>query len=236
MNNMGILVFHQGWGDIFNCLALINYYCKLYDKIILIIREDSKELINFYTNNLLNIYIIFISLDSFDNLSCFSNIKNTDFIGIGYHDSYRNDKYKCKFRFIDECFVKGFYIPYDIPYMIRIDNFEFDRDYTLEDKTYQTFINKYGNNYILYHEVIETDEKDKPLVNLNRLTNIFFDYIKVLENACEIHLLDSSWGIFIYLLDCKYKIFNNKKIVFYEKRGYYRMFEEPIKLNNWIIK
>ena len=50
------------------------------------------------------------------------------------------------------------------------------------------------------------------------------------------HLLDSFWGVFIYLLDAKYKLFKNKKITLYVKRGYYKMFTEPVKLDNWIIK
>jgi predicted RNase H-like HicB family nuclease len=56
-----------------------------------------------------------------------------------------------------------------------------------------------------------------------------------LENALEIHLLDSVWGAFIYQLDAKYNLFQNKKIFLYAKRGHIRMFKEPIKLKNWII-
>jgi hypothetical protein len=63
----------------------------------------------------------------------------------------------------------------------------------------------------------------------------FFDYIKVLENAIEIYLLDSIWGAFIYQLDAKYKLFQNKKIFLYAKRGYRKMFEEPVRLENWTI-
>jgi hypothetical protein len=59
--------------------------------------------------------------------------------------------------------------------------------------------------------------------------------IKVLVNAIEIHLLDSSWGAICYLLDAKYKLFQNKKIYLYANRGYSKMFIEPIKLDNWIL-
>ena len=34
-----------------------------------------------------------------------------------------------------------------------------------------------------------------------------FDYIKIIENAQEIHLLDSVWGTLIYQLDAKYNLF-----------------------------
>ena len=87
----------------------------------------------------------------------------------------------------------------------------------------------------MYHEVIENYYQNYPIINLNGISNIFFDIIKILENAIEIHLLDSVWGAFIYQLDAKYKLFHNKKIFLYAKRDYRKMFEEPIKLENWII-
>ena len=35
MDKKGFIYFHQGWTDIINCLALINYYCERYNKIYL---------------------------------------------------------------------------------------------------------------------------------------------------------------------------------------------------------
>jgi hypothetical protein len=238
----GILLFHQGWTDIINCLALINYYCNIYDKIYLIIREESKELINFYTNNITNLCIFYEELQNIDsnnihiaNKYTNVNFQNTDFLVNGMYDFCRKDNYINKFKSIDGCFVKRFYESYDIPYITRINKFEFNRNYKLEEEIYQNFINLYGNDYILYHEIIENYDKDKKIVNLNGISNFFFDFIKILENAIEIHLLDSVWGSFVYQLDAKYNLFKNKKIFLYAKRGYRKMFEEPVKLNNWII-
>ena len=132
-------------------------------------------------------------------------------------------------------FVTKFYTDYEIPYITRINDFTFNRDRKLEENKYNEFINKYGKKYILYHEVIENYDKNKKIVNLNGISNIFFDMIKVLENAIEIHLLDSVWGALIYQLDAKYKLFKNKKIILYAKRGYHEMFSVPIKLDNWEI-
>jgi hypothetical protein len=243
MNKKGILYFHQGWTDIINCLGLINYYCNLYDSIYLIMRNDSKELIDFYTKDIKNIQILYEDKKNIDEngflfvINKYNNIdlQNCIFLGVGCHDKSRKDQYNAKFRFIDGCFVKGFYESYDIPYIKRIDNFEFTRNYDLEKKTYNNFINLFGTEYILYHEIIEKYDKNKRIVNLNGMSNVFFDYIKILENAIEIHLLDSIWGAFIYQLDAKYKLLQNKKIFLYTKRGYKKMFEEPVKLDNWII-
>lgn len=239
----GILYFHQGWTDIINCLALINYYCKLYDKIYLIMREDAKELVNFYTKNIKNLEIFYeekinINVNGISfviNKYKKLNLENNDFIGIGCHDHLRNDKYKNSINKTCGFFVTKFYTDYEIPYITRINDFTFNRDRKLEENKYNEFINKYGKKYILYHEVIENYDKNKKIVNLNGISNIFFDMIKVLENAIEIHLLDSVWGALIYQLDAKYKLFKNKKIILYAKRGYHEMFSVPIKLDNWEI-
>ena len=239
----GILYFHQGWTDIINCLALINYYCNLYDKIYLIMREDAKELINFYTKNIKNLEIFYeekkninkdgipFVVNNYKNL----DIQDNDFLGIGCHDHLRNDKYKNANKKTCGFFVTKFYTSYEIPFITRINDFTFNRDRKIELNKYNEFINKYGKEYILYHETIEKYDKNKKIVNLNGISNIFFDMIKVLENAIEIHLLDSVWGALIYQLDAKYKLFQSKKIILYAKRGYHAMFSVPIKLDNWEI-
>jgi hypothetical protein len=241
----GLLYFHQGWTDIINSIALINYYSRLYDNIYLLMRSEAKEIVDFYTRTLTNIKIIYIPKNKINcvpdvfNYLRLSNYNQVDFLEkslhrlfIGCHDNYRNDLYKGKFNGF---FVNAFYTSYDIPYITRINDFTFKRDYDLEDNEYEKFIEKHGNKYILYHEVIENYDKSIKIVNLNGISDVFFDMIKIIENSVEIHLLDSVWGAFIYQLDAKYRLFKNKKIVLYAKRGYTQMFTEPIKLDNWIM-
>ena len=242
MAKNGILYFHQGWTDIINCLGLINYYCNKYDKIYLLIREDAKNLIDFYITDLIKVQPLYETKDTenlnFDYVINKYKITNYDLLGIGIHGSHRNDEYRDNYSItckngVD--FVEAFYISYNIPYITRIDEFTFTRNYDLEKTTYQNFVNKYGNDYIIYHEVIRDYDESKTIVNLNSISDTFFDMITVLENALEIHLLDSVWGAFIYQLDAKYKLFKNKKISLYANREYKLMFTKPVQLDNWII-
>jgi len=140
-------------------------------------------------------------------------------------------------------FVESFYTPYDIDYSNRVSMFEFERDFELEEKTYLEFISKHGNDYILCHGINDANivelkklNPNSKFVDLDKVTNTFFDYIKILENSKEIHLLDSIWGAFVYQIDAKYGLFKNIPITSHCLRGYMPMFTEPIKLNNWIIK
>ena len=125
----------------------------------------------------------------------------------------------------------------------EVSMFEFDRDLNLEESTYSKFVEEHGNDYVLYHGLndgVISSIKDKhptsKFVDLDKTTNTFFDYIKILENSKEIHLLDSVWGAFVYQIDAKYGLFKNIPITSHCLRGFTTMFTEPIKLNNWIIK
>jgi hypothetical protein len=239
----GILYFHQGWTDIINCLSLIDYYLENYEKIYLFIREDSKNLIDFYLlnkNNRVNpIYINKYNLDNLDTIQYFSknidNINNYDILYHGgCHDHNRKDNYNNSFSKSRLFFVESFYTSYNINYMTRISHFNIERNYDLENYKYDEFVKKYGGKYILQHEINNVNSKI-PIINLNGVSDTFFDYIKILENAQEIHLLDSVWGAIIYLLDAKYSLFKNIKIYIYCKRGYYDMYKKPIQLSNWIF-
>ena len=255
----GIIYFHQGWADIFNSLSLINYYYdkNIYDKIYIIIRNNGKEIVQFFTRDKPNIIIIDFdasilcknSVCNDDKIFEYYNnnykdiMNNSDYLFHGWSDKFRYDKYKNSFSNLNKNnqntdSINLFYEAYDLDKNIRIDNFIFTRDIQLENNRYNEFISINGDEYIVYHNFYENKNNlTIPFINLDKSTNVFFDYIKILENSKEIHVIDSSWAIFIYLLDTKYKLFYNKNIpiYLYLKRNYKKMFEDPIKLDNWIF-
>lgn len=243
----GLLYFHQSWTDIFNCLSLIDYYKHRFDNLTVIIRKDAKQIYHYFCpeNDSVNyIYIDFADCENIEHLIDYNKEHQREIIFHGFADKYRNDKFKDIYKsYISNniYFVNAFYILYDLDYNIRINNFNFNRNLELENKTYDDFIKKYGNKYILVHDENSYcvkkygkpfDIRKHQTVYLNKCTKIFFDYIKIIENASEIHLLDSVWATFIYLLNAKYKLFENKTINVYCRR-HYKMFQEPVLLPNW---
>ncbi len=257
----GILYFHQDWTDIMNCLSFIDYYKKFYDELIVLSVARAYDLVNFYVKNKPNIFVLYHDIFQFYEglqiVKCIElffnnlqvernisiNINDYDLLFHGFHDRERIDNYKDAFanssstmKSGSNFFLNKFYTCYDIDYMNRINCFNVNRDYQLENNVYNNFVKQYGTNYILYHEVLETEKKPNiNYINLNKISSVFFDFIKVLENSIEFHVIDSVWADLIYLLDCKYKLFQNKKIYLYAKRNYESMFTEPILLDNWII-
>ena len=243
----GLIMFHQGWTDIVNCLSIINFYSEKYQNITLAIRDDSKDLIDFYCKNIPNVNVKYYPKYKLDNSlnEVIDENPNNELLFIGLHDVYRNDEFKDKFRTSNSssCFVEKFYIDSGIEYINRINLFNINRDVELENNVFNKFIEVNGPDYILYHEDSSRDIKiDKTNFNtnfkhidLNGVSSVFFDYIKILENAKEIHLIDSVWASIIYHIDCKYKLFSHIPIHLHCLRDYQTMFIKPIKLDNWVI-
>lgn len=169
-------------------------------------------------------------------------------------DKFRNDRYK--FRWYSPHpqnmhFSEMFYVLYGIDFKERINSFSLKRDFILEKIQYNEFIKTNGTEYILYHDDIENNkhgpyhvptkidfdkiESNYTYVNLNKSSQLFFDYIKIIQNAKEIHLIDSVWGCLLYQLDAKYNILNGKEVNLYCKRGHHGLFLKPITLDNWKI-
>ena len=243
-NEKAKIFFHQGWTDIINCLPLINYYSKSYDELELIIRKDSKDLIDFYISQFDNVKPIYLDKSILDSNSKtirkISGKKNLLFFG--GHDYLRTDNNKNSFALNPEkFFVEKFYTSYDINYIERVNSFNLKRNLKLEESTYKKVLGNYKDKYIIVHEdtkrglSIIPESKNIRCINLNGASSIFFDYIKILENAKSIYLIDSVWAAICYLLDSKYQLLRNVEVNVKCLRGYKEMFLEPIELANWRV-
>jgi len=242
-----VLIFHQGYTDIINSLGLISYYAQRYNTLNVLMRNEAKNMLDFFIKDKSNVIVTYIEHDDFEIYREKYQLQNVylssdDKLLIGYHDHLRKDKYVNKFHLMMKSdkhhnFVRGFYKAYDIGYQNRFDGFVFERDYNRENEMYNQIIGL-NTEYVLVH-----DTEDLPIelnntilkINLNKISDTFFDMIKVIENAREIHVIDSVWGVFIYLLDVKYRLCQNIKVYVYLKRKHKYMFDNPL-LPNWILK
>jgi len=252
----GLLHFHQGWTDIVNCLPLIDFYLdKGYD-LTVISRHYAKDIVEHYIRGKANVKIVYALTDDTDSLAtALANTGEYRLLFHGFHDSFRrlDDEKRGAFGSAfrpsaGSHFVKLFYEVYDIPYMQRVIDFNIVRDYSLEDIEYNRFVETHGDSYILYHgdiksrNIIITSNLYNS-VNLNGITNNVFSFIKVLENAKELHLIDSIWASFCYLLNAKYGLLKDKTIYLYpflDRSGgcvatKNEKVLEPLHLDNWII-
>jgi hypothetical protein len=263
----GVIFFHQAWTDFINSISLVKHYNKSYDKLILIISSNLKKNVDFFIKNTNNIDVIYVEQEILDkenngSLYLLDYLKETleielddyDLLIHGFPDHYRKDEYKSIYPklFNTEHFVKGFYTHYGIDYLNRVNCFEFERDDESENIFYNDFIEKYGDNYILYNEDPQRNsgrglnmvrKEGINYINLTGLADNIFITIKVLENAKELHLIDSVWASFCYMIDAKYNLFTEKNIFLYRLVGrpggclpnHKVTILEPISLPNWNI-
>lgn len=150
-------------------------------------------------------------------------------------------------------FPEAFYEYYNIPYVCRCSSFNVNRDIELENKVYEDFVKEHGEDYILYHDDqdrepeggvagvpyrntkinFDTVKDGVSYVNLNGRSRLVFDYIKVLENAQELHLIDSLWACLVYQLQARYNMFSDKPVNIYCQRGHHEIFQRPVQFKEW---
>jgi hypothetical protein len=244
----GLLLFHQGYTDIINCLGLINYYADKYDELVVLIRSEMQEFVSYFSKTLKNVKIEINNDIIGERLTKETVLKHqgATYLFHGQWDQLRNDSYKMVFikNYNDEGseknnFVNHFYRLYDIPTYVRFLSFTFMRDPILEDSFY-TKHNPKNTPYILIHEDKERNilckyKQTLPVIELNKISNLFFDAIKLLENANEIYCIDSVWSAFLYCVDMRYQYFCKRGIPIQIQcnRGYTFMYEPH--LPNWTI-
>jgi hypothetical protein len=247
---------HLGWTDIINSLALIHYYKDQYDLIYVLMREDAGEMLQYFIKDVPNIVPLYFPIDVlsvsvygiYQHLTQRINENSPSPIPvypllIGLHDKDRNDQYQGAFLKSSDHFCDRFYTCYDLSPNTRYEHFVFSRNKEIEMIKYQQIVqNKpYKEGYILINDTpenpIDTLIRGEDCISLTNVSNCFFDCIMLLENAKEIHAIDTIWACFCFLIDMKYQILKNKgvKVIVYCKRGYREFFKGYETLENWTL-
>lgn len=270
MNNCYIII-HQGIGDLFNSIGIINYYEEKYDKIfILLSTQLNLNIMKAIFYNKKNIVLKIpefidyqrtshpntcINCMTNGNSKCCPRDSNKKCMYINYDQcdgdiikigSFNNSNQWEKYRKDKFSFAHAFYLYDNLDISLRINKFIIYNDKNNEINVYNKFIKKYSNKYILIHEDLSRNlkinrdkitNKNIPIVNLNRISNDYVDYITVIKNAHEIHLIDSSWSVFIYLLTIK----EIQNIPVYLNESYFKSKGRDINIyknptfSNWIF-
>lgn len=212
---------HLGLGDHIICNSIIRYYSKLYEKIYLFVYQHNYNSVKFMYRDLNNIDYISVNSDS----QCDSFLFNiTNFVRIGFD----------KIDVVNLHFDQSFYNQIGLNFNKRWNDFYVERDYKKEKE----FFEKFGvveNEYIFVHDdknvnkSIELVSDYKIIKPIRGLTDIIFDYLYLIENAREIHCIDSSFKNLIDSIDD----INSDKLYMYptlnQPENYY-----PITKKKWI--
>jgi hypothetical protein len=199
MNNSDLYIYqHLGLGDHISCHGIVRYYCGIYKRVFIFVKEHNYKNVKYMFNDIKNIEYI-IGDDNF----AINYIKNSDLQNILYIGFNLNNTDNLELQF---------YTMANLPINFKYDYFHINRNFEKEKLIFKNLDLKKGN-YIFLHaggyelkgELIPKDIRIVEPKNYG-----LFDWMYVIENAKEIHCIDSS---FLCLIDCM-------------------KFEEPIKLVN----
>lgn len=207
---MKYIYHHLGLGDHITCHGIVRHYCENEDKVFL-----------------------FVKPNNYNNVSrMFKDITNIEFIlGDDYfvqkyiQDNNISEVLKIGFILNDhENFEYQFYNMAQVPIEYKHSKFYIERDYDKEIELFNSLGLK-KNDYIFVHDggwELRTQYFDENMRIVKPEGYGLFDWMYVIENAKEIHCIDSS---FICLIDCM----NLENKPLYNHR-YVRNYPEYIKL------
>lgn len=222
MNNI-IIYHHLGLGDHLICNGLVREICNDKNNLfILPAKTNNFETVKFMFRDINNLTIIAVNGDECVNQLSSEKKCKTMVIGHQFLNPYKK-------------FDKSFYDQLEINFDKRWFSFFVQRDYNREIDLYNKF--NINNDFIFVHDDsdrgMEIDHKyiqNKNVIKADRKkTNIIFDYLTILENAKEIHCIESSFLFLIDSFNFKGKLFNHR---------YARQYPEnntPSLKNNWTI-
>jgi len=213
---MKYIYHHLGLGDHIINNGMVRHFYKQHNGITLFA----------YKHNVKNVQYMYRDLERFQVLGVESDAQ-ADY----YISNINLDCLKIGFSDLSDVmpelpFDKAFYKLAGLDFSVRFDEFYFERDLEKEKEVLNT-LNPTGESYIFIHDDasrgfsidmnrIETEHK----VIMNDKRFNVFDYISLIENAEEIHFMQSSFKE----LMCSYKL---DKPTLYQ-HNYVRQYDESM--------
>lgn len=185
---------HLGLGDHIICNGIVRYVAKNYgfDNISLVVKKSNANNVKRMFSDLAQVNLFVVDEDREFVEEYNSRLKSIPLIRVGFE--------KCR----NADFDKSFYDSANVPFQERWNSWNFERDYEQEAKIIQEL--GVDGDYIFVHDESSTgDYKLNIKSDLRQIKpkkikceNSVFDWIGVIENAKEIHAINSS---FVHLID-----------------------------------
>jgi len=182
---------HLGLGDHIICNAIVRHFSKIYDKIYLFVKKHNFKSVRFMYNDLINIEYIKVNSD----IEVESQLLNKNFMRIGFNYLHKNYN-----RYFDKLFFQQLNIDFEKRwldfYINRNEKNEiilFDK-YNIEENRYIFIHDDKSRNFNINESFIQ-DKTLKIIRPIGSYTENIFDYCYLLENAKEIHCIDSSFKL-----------------------------------------
>ena len=219
---------HLGLGDHIVCNGLLNHFSESFSKIYLPVKSRDINNVNYlYKDN--------------DKIQTFKIEHETEVQDIR-NFAKRNNLVTLKvgFKKRKPPFNLSFYNQFDLPYNISVEKFRVIRDKAKEENLYQHLVDTYNtkvpyqivHNQRSYGKVSLKTNEELSTIFIEKETDLYkniFLYLKVIENATEIHCLDSS---FLHLVE---RVKTDAKLFFHNIKKDGQKGAEVHLIKNWRI-
>jgi len=209
------LFTHYNIGDHLICYGFVKEFSKQYDTIILTTKDDPRQLPN-AQRLFSSIKNVFLTTEHFPNNE-YDKIISSNWWFQQVSQWYQYPTPKVPFYLGEEMiFDRFWYKLADVPFKLKWDNFYLERNLQKEKEIYYDIIGlKNNEEYTFLHEdPFNTDEDrsvkrkyinpDIRLINMTDWPDIsILDTAYLIENAKEIHVINSSFRTFIDLMNIK---------------------------------
>ena len=210
------IVGHQGLGDHILCNGIYRTMAEQYNLCVLAVNSTYAKSIKEMLKDVKNIKIISYPDIIFEPMALAHRDKlekkGFQVLSLGY---YGNNFFQDKNKRLDE----NYYHQAGLPIEFRWEKFKYIRDIERENKLFSLLI-KSRTPYIFLHQDIKRGFKIKNELLLHNFDTIeplshnskftVFNYIKILENAEQIHCIESSFTALIESIETKGNLFAHR--------------------------
>jgi hypothetical protein len=187
---MKYIYHHLGLGDHIICNGMVRLFYERYGKIKLFSKNGNLENVKFMFSDLSNLELIPVNNDyDVESYIIKNNIQN-DLIKIGFSEMRRHQP--------PHTFDQAFYKIAQMDFNTRFDYFKVPRNYEAENSVYNE-LNPTNEPYIFVHddknrgfEIDKSKIDSKLKIIENDIKYGLFDMLKIIENAEEVHVMQSS--------------------------------------------
>lgn len=223
---------HQGLGDHIHCNGLVRFIIEKNpnSKIYIFVRENILKMVKFMYRDEDKIKIVMIPKKIKEENQYVEDLiykkKDIIFYKVGFEYIQKNHKNIN----VSETADSLFYRQLKIPYKKRFQKTYWKRDLNKERRVYNKLIEK--KPYVFIHDdasrgffIPDKLINSKFDIIRNDKSNSIFDYGLILENASEIHLMESSIRCMLEFLNphnCKFYLYKFKNMDHFKSVPFYK--------------
>jgi hypothetical protein len=204
---------HQGLGDHIICNGIVRHFVELHNRVAVFCKPHNEANVKWMYRDDPRIHVLAVGQDQDTiNYIISNNLQNSTIL-VGFDRLWKEFQPP-----VVESFDEAFYKMINLPFEYRFTKFKIQRDQVKEKECFD-YVNPNNEPYIFVHGNIDRTKVRTDLKIIENPTNYgVFDILSILENAEELHLMESSIKALVNSLElCKPKIFYHDYVRGYDK-------------------